>query len=284
MACRRRAPGGAPRHGGAPRRGRPPARPAGTLARRRGGVRGFTGRVVAAFDPACIARRARRTGTGAPPLGLGQAHAARVRTRCPGLPPLRRALAFDRPGGGLRSDQRDPRRLRAAGRAGASRAAGADGHPPAPSRLTPSLTSARERPVVPLFFSADAYIKMWERAEAAARRMARPMTVTIDGGNHGQLETDSPQTFTVNAKDLYFDTLVQNGDVFIGDNKIGQVGSPITQTFHSSLGYRCSGVGREREGRERECTPQRESPVIEITVRANGFIDGAARLKFISPN
>jgi microsomal dipeptidase-like Zn-dependent dipeptidase len=109
----------------------------------------------------------------------------------------------------------------------------------------------------PLFYSADAYITMWERAEEAAR-MEREMTVTIDYGKESALRADVSQSFTVNAFDTYWGTALDRGVIYIGSEKVGSLGSPITRTFHSFHG---------------------KLPSIVIKVKAARFIDGVATLR-----
>jgi microsomal dipeptidase-like Zn-dependent dipeptidase len=143
----------------------------------------------------------------------------------------------------------------------------------------------------PLFHSAETYIAMWERAEAAAKKMPqRLMTLSINGGAAGGLKTDVSQTFIVNAQDFYFNTPVQGGVVFMGNQNIGAVGAPITHTFTSTQVPRtCRRThGTDRAGRpetEEECTPSHiAAPHVMLTVRADGFADATIRLQFVEPN
>src|SRR5262249_24432165 len=88
----------------------------------------------------------------------------------------------------------------------------------------------------PLFHSAEAYILMWERAEAAAKSVPRPMVVSVTGLQAASpTGVESAQTFTVQGKDLYFETAVQTGQVFINGQNVGTLRQPIGYTFQSRL-------------------------------------------------
>jgi len=128
----------------------------------------------------------------------------------------------------------------------------------------------------PLFHSAEAYIRTWERAVSSARNMIRPMRI---GVTPAIVSTDAPATFTVTASDPFLEDSPLLGDVFIDNRLVGSVGQVVTHTFASVLvPQRCTWVTDppDVDGRitkpHRVCEPAyREVAQVTVEVRAPGF-------------
>jgi microsomal dipeptidase-like Zn-dependent dipeptidase len=126
----------------------------------------------------------------------------------------------------------------------------------------------------PLFHSAEAYIKMWEKAEAASRAMpSKRMGFSM---TPAQLAADKPQTFTVSAADYYWGNALQ-GDVWVDGNRVGTTGTPITMTFKSTtIPPKCVPQLGPDGKPVQDCEPaQTVPPVVQIVVKSTGYMDGA---------
>lgn len=84
----------------------------------------------------------------------------------------------------------------------------------------------------PLFHSAEAYVRMWEKADAAARALPGRLRLTIEPP---QVPADADVTFKVGAEDIYFGRSLVGGRVHVNDVDMGALGAPITMRFDSVL-------------------------------------------------
>ena len=83
----------------------------------------------------------------------------------------------------------------------------------------------------PLFHSAEAYIRTWEKAELAAKNMVGRMDIkSLPLNPPGDIVT----TLTINVSDPYFARVITGGTVFLGNTPIGQPGVPFSVTIPST--------------------------------------------------
>ncbi len=88
--------------------------------------------------------------------------------------------------------------------------------------------------IEPLFHSAEAYIRMWEKAEAAAlsSSMLRRPVVTV---SPSPFKADQPVAIKVTVVDAYFGTQASGGAVWVNGVAKGALGDTFTMTFKSRI-------------------------------------------------
>jgi microsomal dipeptidase-like Zn-dependent dipeptidase len=134
----------------------------------------------------------------------------------------------------------------------------------------------------PLFHSAEAYVRMWERAEAAAARMPRRIDVS---SVPGRLVTGTPQTFVITAEDIYRgDAFADAGvQVVINGAVSGRLGMPITMTFPTkTVPGRCEWVRQPRPHRECE-PPEVVAAPVRVQVVGPNVIHSPQALNVVLP-
>lgn len=118
----------------------------------------------------------------------------------------------------------------------------------------------------PLFYSAEGYVQMWERAINASRNVPG----RLDGyTSPGTLVTGMVQNFTINAYKRYTQELVI-ADVYFNDIYIGTTGQATARTFSSQ----CQKIWHyepETGGSYYEWQPK--APNIHVKLTAPGYID-----------
>lgn len=77
----------------------------------------------------------------------------------------------------------------------------------------------------PLFHSAEAYVRSWGKAQAAALNMPGRMTIK---SSLATPPSDVPVKITISASDVYFDRPLTTGKVFVNGIEKGVLGVPFT--------------------------------------------------------